>query len=110
MPQVDIVLDMVGGETRARSFNVVRPGGILVSVVSAAAPEEKYAATVRSVFFLVDVTTQRLEKLAALFDHGKLKTSVGTMLPLEQARKAHEMLGGAPHARGKIILRVAPLS
>lgn len=109
VPQVDIVLDVAGGDTRARSFNVVRPGGILVSVVSGAPPEAKHA-TIRSVFFLVDVTTQRLEKLAALFDHGKLSTSVGTVLPLDQARKAHEMLGGAPHPRGKIVLNIASLS
>jgi NADPH:quinone reductase-like Zn-dependent oxidoreductase len=36
-----------------------------------------------------------------------LKPRVGTVLPLDEARKAHEMLGGAPHKKGKIILRVA---
>jgi NADPH:quinone reductase-like Zn-dependent oxidoreductase len=40
-----------------------------------------------------------------MFDAGKLKTDVGTVLPLSQARKAHEMLAGAPHARGKIVLK-----
>jgi hypothetical protein len=43
----------------------------------------------------------------ALFDSGKLVTDVGTVLPLEEARVAHEMLGGAPHKRGKIVLSVA---
>jgi NADPH:quinone reductase-like Zn-dependent oxidoreductase len=32
---------------------------------------------------------------------------VGTVLPLADARTAHEMLAGAPHRRGKIVLQVA---
>ena len=107
VPPVDIVLDMVGGETRKRSFRVIRPGGILVSVVSDAPAEAGAPAGVRTVFFLVDVTTARLELLTNLFDRGELKARVGTVLPLDQARIAHEMLGGAPHKNGKIILNVA---
>jgi NADPH:quinone reductase-like Zn-dependent oxidoreductase len=109
VPPVDIVLDMVGGDTKSRSFQVIRPGGILVSVVSAACPELDLPAAVRSVFFLVEVNTRRLEELKALFDRGELKARVGTVLPLDQARKAHEMLSGAPHKSGKIVLKIADL-
>jgi hypothetical protein len=42
-----------------------------------------------------------------VFDSGKLVTDVGTVLPLEEARTAHEMLEGAPHKRGKIVLGIA---
>jgi NADPH:quinone reductase-like Zn-dependent oxidoreductase len=107
VPPVDIVLDLVGGETRNRSFQVIKPGGILVSVVSNDPAPPNARADVRSVFFLVEVTTERLEKIAALFDSGALKARVGTVLPLDQARQAHEMLAGAPHASGKIILNVS---
>jgi len=55
----------------------------------------------------VDVTTARLNKIAELFDTRRLVTDVGTVLPLEKARIAHEMLGGAPHKRGKIVLSIA---
>lgn len=48
-----------------------------------------------------------VDLIGALFDSGKLVTDVGTVLPLEEARVAHEMLGGAPHKRGKIVLSVA---
>lgn len=106
LPQVDIVLDLVGGETRDRSFRVVKPAGIVVSVVSNAAPPADAPASVRSVFFLVDVTTQRLEELTDLFDRGELKPRVGTVLSLDQAQKAHAMLAGEPHASGKIILDI----
>ncbi len=66
--------------------------------------------TAFELFFLVEVTTARLDKITSLFDQGKLAARVGAVLPLEQARKAHEMLGGAPHKSGKIVLSVAALS
>ena len=56
---------------------------------------------------LVEVTTERLDKLADLFSRGKLTPRVGTVLPLEQVRKAHEMLAGAPHQPGKIVLTLS---
>lgn len=62
---------------------------------------------VRAVSMLVDVTTERLAKITNLLDSGMLKTSVGSVLPLDQAQAAHRMLGGVPHERGKIVLKVA---
>ena len=59
---------------------------------------------VRAAFFYAEVTTARLNKITALIDSGKLSTDVGTVLPLDQVRTAHEMLAGAPHKRGKIVL------
>jgi NADPH:quinone reductase-like Zn-dependent oxidoreductase len=100
VPPVDAVLDTVGGETQLRSFCVLKPDGILVSVISP--PPQR--AGFRSEFFLADVTTTRLETLARLLDGQKLTTAVGTPLPLEEARRAHEMLAGAAHERGKIVL------
>jgi NADPH:quinone reductase-like Zn-dependent oxidoreductase len=62
---------------------------------------------IRAAYFYVQVTTARLNKIAALFDSGKLLTQVGTVLPLDQARVAHEMLAGPRHKRGKIVLKTA---
>jgi NADPH:quinone reductase-like Zn-dependent oxidoreductase len=107
---IDAVIDTVGGDTRERSYSVIKPGGILVSVVSSF-PEglQKYPS-IRSVFFLVEVTTDRLNRLSDLFDGGKLVSQVGTVLPLEEVRTAHLMLAGAPHKRGKILLKMASAS
>ena len=102
VPLVDAVLDTVGGEMQQRSFRVLKPGGILVSSVS----PPPQPAGFRSAFFLVEVTAGRLSTLAGLFDSRKLTAEVGTVLPLEEARRAHEMLAGAPHKRGKIVLTV----
>jgi NADPH:quinone reductase-like Zn-dependent oxidoreductase len=104
---VDVVLDTVGGDTQQRSLRVLRPGGILVSVVSPLPETLQEHYGVRAAYFYVDVTTARLNNIAELFDSGKLATDIGTVLPLEEARLAHEMLGGAPHKRGKIVLTVA---
>lgn len=104
---VDAVLDTVGGETQTQSLRVLKPDGILVSIVSAVpeAAERQYG--IRAAYFYADVSTARLNKITELFDSGKLVTDVGTVLPLEEARMAHEMLAGAPHHRGKIVLNVA---
>jgi NADPH:quinone reductase-like Zn-dependent oxidoreductase len=107
LTDVDAVLDTVGGETRERSFRVLSPEGNLVSVASPIPPEMARRYGARAVFFLVEVTTARLQAIAELFDTGKLLPRVGTTLPLEDARLAHEMLAGAPHKRGKIVLTAA---
>jgi NADPH:quinone reductase-like Zn-dependent oxidoreductase len=107
VPMVDIVLDTVGGQTRERSLGIVKPGGILVSVVSEPMPDAATLGNIRATFFLVEVTTERLNGMTDLFDSGKLVPRVGTVLPLEQVRTAHEMLAGAPHKPGKIILSIA---
>jgi NADPH:quinone reductase-like Zn-dependent oxidoreductase len=102
---VDLVMDTVGGDTRDRAHHLIRSGGAMVSVVSSE-PTAKWPG-VRTVFFYVEVTTERLNTISALLDRGELAPQVGTVLPLEDVRTAHKMLGGAPHGRGKIVLRVA---
>jgi NADPH:quinone reductase-like Zn-dependent oxidoreductase len=102
---VDAVIDLVGGETQTRSFQVLRRGGKLISAVSAPDPGLAHRYGVEATFFLVKVTSERLAELAALFDGGKLRTHVGPVLPLAQAREAHLMLEGMrPRQKGKIVL------
>jgi NADPH:quinone reductase-like Zn-dependent oxidoreductase len=101
----DAVIDLVGGDTQTRSFAVLRQGGRLISAVS---PPDLQLARNRGVeakFFLVNVTTQNLAEIALLFDDGRLRTHVGTVLPLSGARSAHLMLEGArTRKKGKIVL------
>jgi NADPH:quinone reductase-like Zn-dependent oxidoreductase len=107
VPPVDVVIDTVGGETGERSLQVLKPGGIIVSSVSAPTLKEaELKDGVKAVFFIVEVTAARLNTIAQLFDARKIAPQVGTVLPLEEARLAHQMLAGAPHARGKIVLKV----
>ncbi len=100
----DAVIDTVGGTAQQQSFALLRSGGVLVSAV--APPDQAEAARrgVRAVFFLVSVTTPLLRQIAALIETGSLRPRVGEVLPLSQARLAHEMLAGRPHHPGKIVL------
>jgi NADPH:quinone reductase-like Zn-dependent oxidoreductase len=106
LTDVDVVLDTIGGDTQERSFAVLKSGGVLVSAVNEPDQEKAARHGVRALFFLVEVSSRRLEQIAALIEAGELTTSVGDVLPLADARIAHEMLAGKPHKRGKIVLRV----
>jgi NADPH:quinone reductase-like Zn-dependent oxidoreductase len=104
---VDAVIDLVGGETQQRSFQVLRRGGKLISAVSP--PDQHLAQShdVEAAFFLVGVTRQYLTQIADLIDAGKITTHVGSVLPLDKAREAHLMLEGVlPRPKGKIVLAV----
>jgi NADPH:quinone reductase-like Zn-dependent oxidoreductase len=104
MRPVDVVIDTVGGNTRDRSLQLLKAGGILVSVVSESPLPAN--SSVRTVFFYVDVTSDRLNTISELFESEKLLPQVGTVLPISQLRTAHEMLAGKPHKRGKIVLQI----
>ena len=104
---VDIVLDTIGGATQEKSLRVLKPGGIIVSIVSAVPETAQKQYGVRAAFFYAEVTTARLNKITELIDGGKLSTDVGEVLPLERVRDAHEMLAGAKHKRGKIVLTIS---
>jgi NADPH:quinone reductase-like Zn-dependent oxidoreductase len=105
---IDAVIDLVGGDVQARSFAVLKRGRALISAVSQ--PDRGIAAarSVKAAFFLVEVTTERLETIGQMLEAGMLKTVVGAVLPLASARVAREMLEGTrPRPRGKIVLQVA---
>jgi NADPH:quinone reductase-like Zn-dependent oxidoreductase len=106
LTDIDIVLDTVGGSTQERSFAVLKPGGVLVSVVSPPDQQRANDRSVRALFFLAEVSTSRLERIARLFDAGALIATVGDVLSFGDVKKAHEMLAGTPHKRGKIVMTV----
>jgi NADPH:quinone reductase-like Zn-dependent oxidoreductase len=103
---IDLLLDTVGGEARERAIRVLKPGRMLVSVVSTDPTAGQF--NVHSVFFYVDVTTLRLNVISNLIDRMHLNPRVGTVMPLRDVRCAHGMLAGAPHKPGKIVLQIAP--
>ena len=104
---VDVVLDTVGGGTQVRSFAVLKRGGTLVSIVAEPDAGEAARRGVQASFLLVGVTTAHLERVAEPIAARRPGTGVGAVLPLAEARAAHEMLEGArPRPSGKIVLRV----
>jgi NADPH:quinone reductase-like Zn-dependent oxidoreductase len=103
---VDVVFDTIGGDTQKRSWKVLKKGGILVSIAGRPSAEEAARIGVRQAFIWVMPNGAQLTEIAGLVDSGKLKAVVETILPLPDARKAHELIQMG-HTRGKIVLRVA---
>ena len=102
---IDVVFDTVAGELTERSFAVLKPGGIYVTPAGQPDPEAAAQRGVRASFFLTQANTTDLTDIASLIDAGTVKPVVSTVLPLAEARQAHELLE-AGHMRGKIVLRV----
>ncbi|MFJ7264275.1 NADP-dependent oxidoreductase [Streptomyces globosus] len=101
---VDVVLDALGGEVAERSLRVLKPGGHLVTLPGPDVPAA--ADGVRASFVVVEPDLRGLEEITALVEQGLLKPLVETVLPLEQAAKAHE-IGEQGRTTGKIVLTVA---
>src|SRR6266705_4063676 len=102
---VDVVFDPIEGETQKRSWKTLKKGGILVSIVAPPSEGEAKKYGVRSAFLSAKGGTSLLAELATLVDSGKIKPMVEKVLPLSEARQAHE-LNETGHARGKIVLKV----
>lgn len=102
---VDVVFDTVGGVVQARSWKVLKPGGILVSIISPPSAETAKAHGVRSAFVFTQPSAEQLAEIARLVDTEKLKVVVETTLPLSDATRAQQ-LSERGHGRGKIVLRV----
>lgn len=102
---VDVVLDTIGGETRERSWQTLKPGGMLVSIVGGPSQERAAAAKVRAAGILVKPDSAQLTQIAELIDSGKLKPIVTHRMPLADAPKAHQQ-SETKHTRGKIVLEV----
>jgi len=88
---VDVVLDTIGGETRARSWGVLRTGGVLVSTIVTPPAENEAPAGVRGLSLLVQPSRDGLARIGALIDAGQMRPIVETVLPLAEARRAHEL-------------------
>ena len=101
---VDAVFDCVGGETFRRSFEAVRDGGRVVTIVAFGEEVESGRGIVHHAFS-ARAERRKLEKLSQMFDAGKLRVEIEDVLPIEEAAQAHTLVE-AGHTRGKIVLRV----
>jgi NADPH:quinone reductase-like Zn-dependent oxidoreductase len=101
---LDAVFDCVGGETFRRSFEAVRDGGRVVTIV-AFGEEVEPGREISHHAFSARAQRRKLEKLSEMFDAGKLRVEIEDVVPLEEAAKAHERVETG-HTRGKIVLEV----
>ena len=103
---VDAVLDPVGKETLARSYGVVKKGGIVMSLVARPDPAEFQKRGIRGAGISVHPDAADLAEIARLIDAGNIKPIVTQVLPLSNAIAAQEQ-AATHHTRGKVVLRVA---
>lgn len=105
---VDVVLDTLGGETTVRSLRVLRPGGVVVSILPVGSedfPTEAERLGVRGLRMLVDADRADMRAIVDLIVAGKLRASIAGTFPLADAAEAHR-LGDTGRTTGKLVLTV----
>ncbi len=105
---VDLVLELVGGDYAGRSIDVLRPAGLLVTAVertNATLEKRVLAAGRRFAGLSVEPDHVGLEHLAELVDQGQLRIHVSQTFPLAEAAKAHTLLESGS-VTGKVVLMV----
>jgi NADPH:quinone reductase-like Zn-dependent oxidoreductase len=103
----DVVLDTLGGKTATRSVSVLRPGGVLVSLVPGSEDTHAVAerAQVRAVTLIVEHDQAGMRAIAELVDRGSLRAHVSGTFPLADGAQAH-VLGETGRTMGKLVITV----
>ena len=102
---VDVVLDSIGRDTLARSYGVVKKGGIVISLVARPKQDELQKHGIRGTALNVESTSEQLAEIGKLIDDKKIKVIVSQTFPLSEAMKAQQQVATG-HTRGKIVLKV----
>jgi NADPH:quinone reductase-like Zn-dependent oxidoreductase len=102
---VDAVVDTITGETADRSWQVIKKGGVYVSILAPPSHEKAAAHGVRAEHVFVQAKTDQLDEIGKLVDAGKVKAVIEKVFPLTEVRAAQES-NATGHTRGKIVLRV----
>lgn len=101
----DAVFDTVGGEVFEKSLDVLKQGGVAVSMIASA---DEAAAKQRGVTAMTQgtkVTAERLEKLAKLVEDGVVTPQVSKVFPLDQIKEAFEFREGQSFT-GKVVIKI----
>lgn len=101
----DLVFDMLGGDTMKRSFTVLKPGGMMVSIKGQDIDDLAATYGVRFEWLLMNPDGPMLGELGALIDTGAVKPVIGRTFPMEQAAAAYEELAHGTSV-GKIVVMV----
>jgi NADPH:quinone reductase-like Zn-dependent oxidoreductase len=103
---VDLVFDLVGGDTQERSWVVLKRGGRMVSTLTQPSEERARALGVRVAHYTAKPNAQELAAIARLIDEGKVRPHIERIYPLASVREAQVALEHG-HTQGKIVLNMA---
>lgn len=102
---VDLVFDLIGGDTQRRSYGVLKPGGRLVATSQPPSEAEAAKHHVEATMMQMKAAATNLTQLTELLDAGKIKTIVSKTYPLAKVRDAWtELIAG--RTRGKTVLEI----
>jgi NADPH:quinone reductase-like Zn-dependent oxidoreductase len=104
--EVDLILDLVGGETQKRSWKTIKKGGRMVSTLQPPSKIEASKAAAKGENFMAEPNRKELEEIRRMIDDGEVQVIVQETMPLDEVRHAHEVLENE-HVRGKLVLEVA---
>lgn len=103
---IDAVFDLLGGESLARSAELLRPGGRVVSAIEPPDTAAFSGRGLQAAYLFVLPDGDELRALGGLAETGELRVNLAQPLGLDEAARAHELVE-AGHVRGKIALSVA---
>ncbi|KAI9648896.1 hypothetical protein NHQ30_001462 [Ciborinia camelliae] len=106
--KVDLVIDMLGGQSLEQCWKVVRKGGRIVSIKedpNDRKPKEGVEDDVEGKFFVMEPEGWQLEETALLIERGQVKATIDSVWPMSDFEKAFDIVEGG-HAKGKVIINV----
>jgi NADPH:quinone reductase-like Zn-dependent oxidoreductase len=103
--KVDLVYDLINGETQDRSWGVLTRGGTLVSTLAEPSRAKAEAAGAHALRYTVQPNGGQLAEIARLIDAGKVKVEVERIFSLNEAAEAQQHLKH-DHVRGKVVLQM----
>lgn len=105
----DVIIDTVGGKTQEQSFDLLKAGGRLVSIVQPPSEERAMEKNVKAGFVWLEPRGDELQEMAKLMDENKVKPLIDKVLPftVDGLKEAHR-LSQSGHAKGKIVIEMKP--
>jgi NADPH:quinone reductase-like Zn-dependent oxidoreductase len=103
LSDMDLVYDLIGGETQERSFQVLKQGGTLISTLEAPDKAKALHKNLTIAHYTTHHDAGELARIATLIELGKIKPVIDAVYPLADAAEAEEALDH-DHIRGKIVL------
>jgi NADPH:quinone reductase-like Zn-dependent oxidoreductase len=103
---IDLVLDLIGGETQQRSWAVLKDGGTMISTMTKPSDEKARAHHARAGHYRSHPDAVELNEISKLIEAGKVKPRVAATYPLERAAEAQQRIE-RQHVQGKVVLQVS---
>jgi NADPH:quinone reductase-like Zn-dependent oxidoreductase len=102
---IDLVFDLIGGETQSRSFAVLKNGGALISTLQQPDTARAKEKNLRTAHYMTEADAKELNEIGDLLRIGRIKPSIFATFPLAEAARAENLLDKG-HIRGKVVLTV----